>query len=187
MKDQQSRRNATKPATKAADGESGPMPPMIDPKLLAFIQKYGGRVSVRQLARSLAACRTAPEAERRLAALVSAGMGEWVYSRPGPRGGRPARLFVLTIPPDALAPLLRLAKGSAVRGSQPTRQIARDLVAFLNHWQRTPCRTLAKAASQVANILSDLAKSQGEYLLPMGRRTIRLSARGALSTSWNYP
>lgn len=61
---------------------------------LALIARQGGSVSVRdwQRLRSLA---RATDAEAELDALAKAGHGEWTWSAPGPRGGRPSRRFVL--------------------------------------------------------------------------------------------
>lgn len=67
---------------------------------LDLIARHGGSVSIRdwQRLRSLA---RATEAEAELDALVKADHGEWAWSAPGPRGGRPSRRFVLRGHPPA--------------------------------------------------------------------------------------
>ena len=45
--------------------------------------------------RSSSAFTTAAEAEAALSELVQEGIGRWMESRPGPRGGKPSRRFVL--------------------------------------------------------------------------------------------
>ncbi|MBM3855790.1 MAG: DUF3987 domain-containing protein, partial [Verrucomicrobia bacterium] len=61
---------------------------------LDLIARHGGSVSIRdwQRLRSLA---RATDAEAELDALAKAGHGDWSWSAPGPRGGRPSRRFVL--------------------------------------------------------------------------------------------
>lgn len=61
---------------------------------LALIARHDGSVSIRdwQRLRSLA---RATDADAELDALAKAGHGEWSWSAPGPRGGRPSRRFVL--------------------------------------------------------------------------------------------
>ncbi|MFZ2872977.1 MAG: DUF3987 domain-containing protein [Phycisphaerales bacterium] len=61
---------------------------------LALIARHGGSVSIRdwQRLRSLA---RATDAEAELDALAKAENGDWSWSAPGPRGGRPSRRFVL--------------------------------------------------------------------------------------------
>ncbi len=160
-----------------------PPPALFDIKLLAFIQKRGGRVSVRELSRSLATCRHAADARSRLEALVDAGIGNWTYLRPGAKGGRPARLFILTIGPGAVEPLVMAARqASTVRGSAYTRLIARDTVRFLNRFGCVPCRQISEALSQVTRALDKV--SLDDFPAPMFRRTIRMTARGSFSVEW---
>jgi hypothetical protein len=61
---------------------------------LALIARHDGSVSIRdwQRLRSLA---RATDAEAELDALAKAGHGDWSWSAPGPRGGRPSRRLVL--------------------------------------------------------------------------------------------
>jgi hypothetical protein len=61
---------------------------------LALIARHDGSVSIRdwQRLRSLA---RATDGEAELDALAKAGHGDWSWSAPGPRGGRPSRRFVL--------------------------------------------------------------------------------------------
>lgn len=159
----------------------------IDLKLLMYINRHQGRVTARQLARNLGSCRTTSDVRRRLDVLVGQGMGRWTFTRPGPKGGRPAQVFELTVSPDVLADLYRLAKGSMVNGSVKQRRIACELVAFLARYQRTRCSTLIEALDQVRRILAGLANAPGEQLLPIGRRELSLSAKGAARAAWVYP
>lgn len=64
-------------------------------RLVDSIARKGGAVTVRdwQRARSHP---TAEAAEAELAGLVAAGVGTWVHDPPGPKGGHPAKRFVLT-------------------------------------------------------------------------------------------
>ncbi|MFN0131856.1 MAG: DUF3987 domain-containing protein [Phycisphaerales bacterium] len=61
---------------------------------LDLIARHGGSISIRdwQRLRSLA---RATDAEAELDALAKAEHGDWSWSAPGPRGGRPSRRFVL--------------------------------------------------------------------------------------------
>jgi len=61
---------------------------------LDLIARHNGSISIRdwQRLRSLA---RATDAETELDALAKAGHGDWSWSAPGPRGGRPSRRFVL--------------------------------------------------------------------------------------------
>lgn len=61
---------------------------------LALIARHGGAVSIRDWQR-LRSLTRATEAEAELDALTKAGHGDWSWSAPGPRGGRPSRRFVL--------------------------------------------------------------------------------------------
>lgn len=159
----------------------------IDLKLLMYINRHQGRVTARQLARNLGSCRTTSDARRRLDALVAQGMGRWAYTRSGSKGGRPTRIFELTVSANLLADLRQLAKGPMVNGSVELRRITRELVAFLARYQRTRCSTLIEALDQVRRILAGLANAPGEQLLPIGRRELSLSAKGAARAAWVYP
>jgi hypothetical protein len=65
-------------------------------ELLEWVARRGGQVSAKEMIdtrRNLYP--TAEEAEVALQALVAAGLGEWVPVDPGPKGGRPTRVFRL--------------------------------------------------------------------------------------------
>src|SRR5262249_34113191 len=65
-------------------------------RLVEFIDSRGGRVTARELQRSNSRkYPTADPAERALANLVEAGMGEWEQQETTSRGGQPTRVFVL--------------------------------------------------------------------------------------------
>lgn len=85
---------------------------------LALIARHDGSVSIRdwQRLRSLA---RATDAEAELDALAKAGHGEWSWSAPGPRGGRPSRRFVLRgrVPASDTSP--PTAAPNATGGQQP--------------------------------------------------------------------
>lgn len=158
-----------------------PPAPQCNLKLLRFIQKHGGRVTVRQLARSLASCRRPGAAEQILAALVRAGLGTWSHPRPGPKGGRPVRAFALTARPEVLESAMA-ALASKVRGSRQTRGIAREVVALLNRRPDLSCQQMADALSQLSRILASLAETD-QHLGPCHRR-IGINARGQIDASW---
>ncbi len=63
-------------------------------RLVELIHGRGGAVSVRDWQRARSH-KTARDAEAELNELVEAGYGRWVQPAPGPRGGRPAKGFVL--------------------------------------------------------------------------------------------
>lgn len=67
-------------------------------RLVEAIRLRGGQVTVRdwQTSRGLASAEGAAED---LTRLVAAGLGEWIDLRPGPRGGRPSRVFRLRTQP----------------------------------------------------------------------------------------
>ena len=67
--------------------------------LVELIQNKGAQVTIRDWQRSRSH-RRAEDAEAELAGLVEAGLGRWEFSKPGPKGGAPARRFVLTGAPD---------------------------------------------------------------------------------------
>ena len=65
-------------------------------RLVEWIERRGGGVSVRDLTHSLHRYRNQPdEAKGALDALEQAGFGRWTHPAPGPNGGRPSALFVL--------------------------------------------------------------------------------------------
>jgi len=76
-------------------------------RLVEWISRRGGAVSVRDLTHGLNGFRGNPAAARAaLDALVHDDLGRWEYPAPGPKGGRPAARFVLTpaktsVPPTA--------------------------------------------------------------------------------------
>jgi hypothetical protein len=76
-------------------------------RLVEWISRWGGAVSVRDLTHGLNGFRGNPAAARAaLDALVHDDLGRWEYPAPGRKGGRPAARFVLTpakasVPPTA--------------------------------------------------------------------------------------
>ena len=160
------------------------IPAHLDQELLRFVRARGSRITVRELSRSPASCREPGVAKKRLDLLVQAGLGRWTYLVPGLKGGQQARQFVLSAEGMVRACDIPVSKP---RGSKTTRQIARETVAFLNRYQSVPCSRIGEALAQVTKIVDGLSKAQGEHVLPMGRRTIRLSHRGVVTTNWRYP
>ncbi len=66
----------------------------FDANLIKLITALGGAVTSRELARCLPRYRGQSHlAEADLDGLVSAGRGRWEYPPPGPRGGRPTKIF----------------------------------------------------------------------------------------------
>jgi len=65
-------------------------------RLVEWIRRKGGSVTVRDLTHGLRAYRGDPEnAERELSRLAEAGVGRWESDAPGAKGGRPAQRFRL--------------------------------------------------------------------------------------------
>jgi len=65
-------------------------------RLLELIERKGGEISIRELQAGDRRYRgSADLAESALTALVQAGLGAWQDIPPGPRGGRPGRVFRL--------------------------------------------------------------------------------------------
>ena len=65
-------------------------------ELTELVRQMGGSAAVRDLRQRRRKYRDKPEqAEADLQALVDAGLGEWDYPKPGPKGGQPAKLFTL--------------------------------------------------------------------------------------------
>ena len=70
-------------------------------RLVEHVRRHGGRITVKQLQRSnQRKYRTAEVAEADLEGLVGMGLGAWVISRPGMKGGRPTKEFVLCVTYD---------------------------------------------------------------------------------------
>jgi len=68
-------------------------------RLVEWIERKGGSVTVRELTHGVRAYRGDPDkAERDLTALVEAGIGRWETDAHGPKGGRPAQRFRLVSP-----------------------------------------------------------------------------------------
>lgn len=67
-------------------------------RLLELIQRKGGRISARELARCCHAYSAKGAAEQALSELVELKLGEWQLPPPGPTGGRPQKYFVLPGP-----------------------------------------------------------------------------------------
>jgi len=79
-------------------------------RLVEWIGRKGGTVTVRELQRTSWQFRTAGKAEKALDALAETGAGRWEWQGPSARGGRPTRIFrlnspaVLTQPPESDPP-----------------------------------------------------------------------------------
>lgn len=69
-----------------------------DQKLLDFIQRGGGKVSVRDVQTGCRWIQTSEEARCGLQMLVDSGFGRWENPCPGPKGGRPKEVFRLASP-----------------------------------------------------------------------------------------
>jgi hypothetical protein len=75
-------------------------------ELAELIERRGGQVTVRDMMRGPGQRRygSAPEWEQALNDLVLAGLGRWHDSNPGPKGGHPIKVFVLTPQPKSTTP-----------------------------------------------------------------------------------
>ena len=79
-------------------------------RLVEWIEKHGGAVTVRDLTHGLWRLRQdAAGARAALDGLVESGLGQWVYRRPGTEGGQPAEWFELMRVPTSPSPEHRLA------------------------------------------------------------------------------
>ena len=156
----------------------------IDRKVLRFIKRRSGRVSVRELMRGPASCRSLEGAEAAIQTLMAAGMGGWVVGRGGKLGGRPSRVFELngygssctdgSTPPKARRPM----------GKPTLKQIARGIVHYLNRYSRVSCDDLVLAVTEAGRLLSGVGKNEDKDLLSICPRTIRVSKRGSVRTTW---
>ncbi|MEL6196187.1 MAG: DUF3987 domain-containing protein, partial [Myxococcota bacterium] len=64
-------------------------------RLLEWIEGRGGRITASQLSKGMRRFRgKTAEARAAVDELVQAGLGRWEYPPPGPKGGRPAEVFV---------------------------------------------------------------------------------------------
>lgn len=159
----------------------------INLRLLGWIQRRGGRVTVREIVRSRVACRTAAEAEDRLQCLLRAGLGTWEYLPMRPQGGRPTRQFVLNDAGFCIPPAVKLGPAHDVTGSETRRVFVGRLMAVVNRFERVPCRDLAEGAEKVADILRDLQDYPSEALFPWVRRYIRIRPGKRVYTTWRAP
>jgi hypothetical protein len=64
--------------------------------LIEWIERKGGSVTAREVQQGHRQYRTAHEAEAALDELAKAGYGQWDDVPPGPKGGRPSRVFRLS-------------------------------------------------------------------------------------------
>ena len=67
--------------------------------LIEWIRRRGGRATARDLQRNLSKYGTSDLANEALEGLVKARYGRWEQVRPGPKGGQPTRVFLLTDAP----------------------------------------------------------------------------------------
>lgn len=66
--------------------------------LVGWIQQRGGSVTAREVCRQNRQYPSVQAAETALDELVQAGLGRWWTDRPGRKGGRPTRRFILNDP-----------------------------------------------------------------------------------------
>lgn len=66
-----------------------------DDRLLAFVERRGGSVTVRDVVGGCRHIKSSDEAEAQLSRLSANGLGAWEFKTAGPRGGRPFEVFVL--------------------------------------------------------------------------------------------
>jgi hypothetical protein len=72
--------------------------------ILEWVQRRGGRATAREAGQNLQAIESSDVADLAMGRLVAAGLGRWEDKPPGPRGGRPSRVFVLTDAPPLTKP-----------------------------------------------------------------------------------
>ena len=72
--------------------------------ILDWVQRRGGRATAREAGQNLQAIENSDVADLAMGRLVAAGLGRWEDKPPGPRGGRPSRVFVLTDAPPLTKP-----------------------------------------------------------------------------------
>ncbi len=85
-----------------------------DDRLAAFVIAHGGRVAVRDVIAGVRSIADADAAEEALQRLVDAGRGRWDTKPTTDQGGRPGRLFVLTLEAASAQPTKPAVKlGSA--------------------------------------------------------------------------
>jgi hypothetical protein len=88
--------------------------------LLEWIDGHGGQTTAQQLRDS---CRgrypTNEDAETALIDLADAGFGEWVHVPPGPRGGRPTRIFRLAALETSFSPQFSGVSSAANQKTSP--------------------------------------------------------------------
>ncbi len=65
-------------------------------RLIEWIERKGGSVTAREVQQGHRQYDTAQDAEAALEDLVKAGYGQWHDAPPGPKGGRPSRVFHLS-------------------------------------------------------------------------------------------
>lgn len=70
-----------------------------DDRLLAFVERRGGSVTVRDVVTGCRHLKSSDEAEAELTRLAADGHGSWQFKPAGPSGGRPTEVFTLS--PDA--------------------------------------------------------------------------------------
>ena len=89
-------------------------------RLAALVAQRGGRLTARELQRCCRSYATAQAAEAALDALVKSGRGKWEYPPASPTGGRPSRVFVLTVrcqnPPETGGGADKTPGGAIVAG-----------------------------------------------------------------------
>jgi hypothetical protein len=82
-------------------------------QLIEWIERKGGSVTAREVQQGHRHYHTAQDAETALEELAKAGCGEWHDAPPGPKGGRPSRVFRLSTSSTSTQPAkTRDAEGS---------------------------------------------------------------------------
>lgn len=83
-------------------------------KLIEWIERKGGRVTVREVARGCSWLKRSGAAEEALTDLVDAGYGRWEAPQASPSGGRPSRQFVLSTHRQSTKPRISNVSGGFV-------------------------------------------------------------------------
>jgi hypothetical protein len=86
---------ATKPMSDAELADLEPELSELLDETAVVIRRLGGCTTPRELGRHMWAVRAAADANMVLSLMAERGYGFWQTIRPGPRGGRPSRVFVL--------------------------------------------------------------------------------------------
>jgi len=150
-------------------------------KLLKFITRNDGIVSVRAVAKGVAHCRAAGAAQKSPQALVEMNVGKWVNKPVAAKGGRPSRVFVLT-DGQKLERQFQHADAIATAAMPAEMQrLVKGVMCLSNQHQHVSCQTFAQVFEKAAKLMGTI-RSEEPY--PEYRREIRFQKGGRFTVSW---